>query len=155
MRKTRSGHWMALALIGSTATLMGCATLEESAVEATTRTHRATLSGSSVVGQPADADGYAVAELSISDTLDSICYDLNDVRGLAPITSVTINRGAPGMNGPVVLRLKPANEGGWKNCVGRTEWLEDQLATSTDQYYIQVATGEYPNGAIRGQFSRD
>jgi CHRD domain len=135
--------------------LAGCATLEENAVELVAKTHRATLSGSAVAGQAGDPDGYAKAELTVTDQLNGICYDLNDVRGLSEVTSVTINRGDPGASGPVVLRLTPANEGGWKNCVNRSEWLEDAMDNATERYYIQVATTEFPNGAIRGQFSRD
>lgn len=143
-----------LALSGATF-VAGCATLEETAAEAVANTRRATLSGSSIVGGGGDPDGYAKAELTVTDQLDQICYDVNDVRGLGPITNVTINRGNPGANGPVVLRLNQANEGGWKNCVKRAEWLEDAIDNATNRYYIQIATSEFPNGAIRGQFTRD
>jgi hypothetical protein len=79
---------------------------------------------------------------------------VNDVRNLSDITSVTINRGRPGTNGAVVLRLTNANEGGWKNCVGRAEWIEDRIENNPSRYYIVINTTEYPNGAIRGQFHR-
>lgn len=146
---------LALLAVSAASLVAGCATLEENAAEVVADTKRATLSGSSIVGGGGDTDGYAKAELTVSDQLDQICYDVNDVRGLGPITSVTINRGAPGANGPVVLRLNQANEGGWKNCVKRAEWLEDAIDNATNRYYIQIATSEFPNGAIRGQFSRE
>lgn len=136
-------------------TLAGCATLEENAAELVANTHRATLSGTNIVGQAGDPDGYARAEPTVTDQLNGICYDVNDARGLSEVTSVTINRGDPGKSGPVVLRLTPANEGGWKNCVKRSEWLEDSMDNATERYYVQVATTEFPNGAIRGQFSHD
>lgn len=146
---------LTLLAVSAASLVAGCATLEETAAEAVADTRRATLSGSAVVGGSGDPDGYAKAELTVTDQLNGICYDLNDVRGLAPITSVTINRGASGANGPVVLRLNQANEGGWKNCIKRSEWLEDAIDNGTNRYYIQIATSEFPNGAIRGQFSRD
>lgn len=141
--------------VSAASLVAGCATLEEGAAEIAADTRRATLSGNAVVGNAGDPDGYAKAELTVSDQANQICYDVNDARGLAPITSVTINRGAPGSNGPVVLRLNEANEGGWKNCVKRAEWLEDAIDNATNRYYIQIATSEFPNGAIRGQFTRD
>lgn len=132
--------------------LAACATVEEAAVEATSETHRATLTGQQVVTSSGDPDGYATAELSISDELDQICYDLNDVRNLGTVTSVTINRGARGQVGPPVVRVERANEGGRKNCTNKAEWLERSFEYAPGAYYIQVSTTEFPNGAIRGQF---
>ncbi len=132
-----------------------CATVEEAVAEAVAETHRATLSSAEVVPGSGDPDGSATAELTVTDELNQICYDLSNTRNLAAITSVTINRGERGSTGPVVLRLKEANEGGYKNCVGRAEWVEDRFEKTPGIYYIQVATSEYPSGAIRGQFMRN
>lgn len=132
--------------------LSGCATLEEGVAEVTSETKRATLTGAEVVGARGDTDGYAKAELSVSDEANQICYDLNDVRGIGTITSAGIYRGGKGANGRVVIQMREANEGGWKNCVGRAEWLEDSVERSSGAYYVQVNTSEFPSGAIRGQF---
>jgi predicted small secreted protein len=130
--------------------LAGCATVEEGVAEAVSDTKRAVLTAGEVVGR-GDADGFANAELSVTDELNQVCYDVNDVRGLGTITGAGVYRGAKGSNGTLVLRMKQANEGGWKNCVGRSEWLEDRLEKSSGAYYVQISTSEYPNGAIRGQ----
>lgn len=135
--------------------LAGCATVEEAAAEAVAETRRATLDGAQIVGSAGDRDGYAKAELTVADELNQVCYDVNDVRNLGAVTSVTINRGVRGSNGPVALRLREANEGGWKNCIARSEWQEDSFENSPGSYYIQIATSDYPNGAIRGQFMRN
>jgi len=140
-----------LGLLGSVA-LAGCATLEEAAVQAVSTTHHATLTGAEVVTSRGDPDGFAKAQLSISNELDQICYDVGDIRGLAPITSLTINRGRRGQVGPAVLRVERANEGVWKNCVKRSEWLERNIEYSPGAFYVQISTTEFPNGAIRGQF---
>jgi CHRD domain len=131
----------------------GCATVEETVAEAIAETRRATLTGSQIVGSAGDPDGTAQAELTISDETDQICYDINDVRNLGSVTGITINRGSMGSNGPVVLRLNQPNEGGWKNCVKRAEWLEDRMENNPSRYYVVINTAEYPSGAIRGQFS--
>lgn len=153
MAYKRSAATAAIGILASLA-LAGCGTLEEAAVEAVSATQRATLTGSEVVSSAGDRDGYAKGELSVSDELDQICYDLNDIRNLAPITSVSINRGRPGAVGPAIIRAERANEGGWKNCVSRAEWLETSFERAPGAYYMQVSTTEFPNGAIRGQFRR-
>ncbi len=135
--------------------LSGCATVEEAVAEAVAETRYATLDASQVVSSRGDSDGYAKAELTVTDELNRICYDINDIRNLGPITSITFNRGARGSTGPVVLRLKEANEGGFKRCVERAEWQEDSFEKSPGAYFVQIATSDYPNGAIRGQFTRN
>lgn len=141
----------AAAAMGSIA-LAGCATLEEAAVQAVSTTHHATLTGAEVVTSGGDPDGYATAQLSVSDALDQICYDVNNVRNLAPITSLTINRAVRGQVGPAIIRVTQANEGGWKNCIKRSEWQEQSFEYAPGAYYIQISTTQFPNGAIRGQF---
>jgi CHRD domain len=140
--------------IAAPAILGGCATVEEGIVEAVADTQRASLTGAEIVSSSGDRDGSAQAEVSIANTLDQICYDINNPRNLADITSVSINRGLRGQTGPTVLTFTRANEGGWKNCVKRAEWLEDALEWKPGNYYVQISTTEFPNGAIRGQLTR-
>ncbi|MFA7588222.1 MAG: CHRD domain-containing protein [Novosphingobium sp.] len=100
--------------------LAACATVEEAVVEKTSKTYNAVLTGAQVPGG-GDPDGAAKAEISVSDELDQICYDLNDIRGIGPVTGAHIHRGARSVHGPIVLTLKQANEGGWKGCSSRSE----------------------------------
>jgi hypothetical protein len=140
--------------IAAPVALAGCATVEEAVVEAVADTHRASLNGAEIVSSSGDQDGSAQAEVSVANTLDQICYDINSIRNLGEITSISINRGERRQTGPVVLRLNRANEGGWKNCVKRSEWLEDALEWRPGNYYVQISTTEYPSGAIGGQLTR-
>lgn len=151
MLRNKLAATIAVGVFGSVA-LGACATLEEAAVQAVSTTHHATLTGAEVVTSGGDRDGYATAQLSVSDELDQICYDVNDMRNLAPITSLTINRASRGQVGPAILRVDRANEGDWKNCVSKSEWLEQSFEYAPGAYYIQVSTIEFPTGAIRGQF---
>jgi hypothetical protein len=130
--------------------LAGCATVEETVVEKTSKTFNATLTGAQEPGG-GDPDGYGRAEVSVSDELDQICYDVNDVRGIGPVTMAHIHRGAAGVNGPPVITLKQANEGGWKGCTSKAEWKEDALERNPGNYYVNLHTAEFPGGAIRGQ----
>ena len=151
LASTTSRTALALIAFGS---LGACATLEETAAELVAETYNATLTGAGVAGS-GDVDGYAEAEVTITDELNGICYDVNNVRNLGTITGAHIHRGQQGMNGPVVLTFTRANEGGFKNCVARSEWTEDMIEDNPEMFYVQIHTTEYPNGAIRGQLRSD
>ena len=144
---------LALSATAAAFTLAGCATVEEAVAEKTTNTYRATLTGAQEVGS-GDHDGAGRAEVSISDNFGQVCYDLNDIRGIGPITAAHIHRGAAGVNGPPVFTLKRANEGGYKGCSDGAEWTQDRIENNPEAFYVNVHTAEYPNGAIRGQLRR-
>ena len=137
--------------LAGSAALAGCATIEEEVVENTSETYRATLTGAQ---EPhgGDPDGTASAQLSVSDRLDQICYDVNDIRNIGTITAAHIHRGAAGTEGPPVLPLDVANEGGFKGCTSAPEWLQDAIENRFAGYYVNIHTTDYPRGAIRGQF---
>jgi len=131
-------------------TLAGCATVEEAAVEATSTTYHANLTGAEEVGG-GDPDGSGKAEVSVAKNLDKICYDVSSIQGVGPITAAHIHQGAAGVNGPPVITLTTAPEGGFKGCVDAPEWLQDAMKSNFNGYYVNIHTSEYPNGAIRGQ----
>ena len=141
---------LALSAAATAIALAGCATVEEGIAEKTNTTFNATLTGAQEPGG-GDVDGAGRAEISISDNFGQICYDLNDVKGIGPITAAHIHRGAPGVNGPPVFTLKPANEGGYKGCSDGAEWTQDRIENNPSAFYVNVHTAEFPNGAIRGQ----
>jgi hypothetical protein len=142
-----------LAALTSFAALAGCATIEETIAEETANTYYATLTGAQEVGG-GDQDGSGRAEISISDNFGQICWDLNDISGIGPITAAHIHVGAAGTNGPPVFTLRPANEGGYKGCADGAEWTQDRIQDNPQAFYVNVHTAQYPNGAIRGQLRR-
>ena len=134
--------------------LAGCATLEESIAEEVAETFYANLTGAAEVGG-GDPDGSGEAEISVSDELGQICWDLNRIRGIGPITAAHIHRGAAGTNGPPVFTLRRANEGGYKGCTDASEFVQEFLEAAPGAFYVNVHTAEFPNGAIRGQLTDD
>ena len=130
--------------------LAGCATVEEAVAEKTSETYKAELRGANEPGG-GDPDGSGSAEISIADNFDQVCWDLNNITGIGPVTGAHIHRGAAGVNGPVVFALKQANEGGWKGCASGVEWTQDRIENNPGAFYVNVHTAQYPNGAIRGQ----
>ena len=141
---------IALAAACGAIALAGCATLEEEAVDATSDTYNATLLGSNQVGG-GDPDGYGKAEISISDAFGQVCYEIKDVRGIDTPTAAHIHFGKAGTNGPPVLALTQSNEGTWQGCKDGSEWTQNRLQGNPQDFYVNVHTAAYPNGAIRGQ----
>ncbi len=142
-----------LATLTGFAALAGCATLEETFAEETASTYYATLTGAQEVGG-GDPNGAGKAEITISDNFDQVCWDLNDISGIGPITAAHIHSGTAGNNGPPVFTLRPANEGGYKGCTDGAEWTQNRIQNNPQAFYVNVHTAEYPNGAIRGQLRR-
>lgn len=142
-----------LATVACCVALAGCATLEETVAEETADTYYAALTGAQEVGG-GDPDGSGRAEISISDGFGQVCWDLNDITGIGPITAAHIHAGRAGTNGPPVFTLRPAEEGGYKGCTDGSEWTQDRIEDNPDAFYVNVHTAQYPNGAIRGQLRR-
>ncbi|KLE34178.1 CHRD domain-containing protein [Aurantiacibacter luteus] len=133
--------------------LAGCATLEEEVVDATSVTYHARLMGSNEVGG-GDPQGMGEAEISVSDALDQVCYEVKDVRGIGPITAAHIHQGAAGTNGSPVFTMRVSNEGELQGCDPAPEGLQNMLQANPGNFYVNVHTAEFPNGAIRGQLMR-
>lgn len=133
--------------------LTACATAEEGAAELVGKTYRATLTGAQEVGG-GDPDGTGLAEVTIANKMDQLCYDINQVHGIGTPTAAHIHKGRAGENGPPVITLKPAHEGGFKGCEKAPEWLQDAIPDNLSGYYVNIHTSDYPNGAIRGQLGK-
>lgn len=138
------------AAVVAIAGLSACATLEEGLGELGAQTYKADLTGAQEVGG-GDPDGSGRAEISISDELNQVCWDLNSIRNIGTIAAAHIHVGAAGTNGPPVFTLSQANEGGWRGCKSAAEWTQNRIEGNPEAFYVNVHTAEYPNGAIRGQ----
>ncbi len=132
--------------------LGGCATVEENVAQAVAETYRTSLSGSNEVGG-GDPDGYGRAAITVSDEFEQICWDLDQIRGIGPITAAHIHHGAAGTNGPPVFTLHRSDEGRYQGCASGSEWTQHRIEGNPDMFYVNVHTAEYPAGAIRGQLT--
>ncbi|MCJ7421607.1 CHRD domain-containing protein [Sphingomicrobium astaxanthinifaciens] len=139
------------ALAAGTALLSACATLEsveETLTEAVDDTYTAYLTGDQVPGG-GDPDGYARVEVTVSGTLDNICYEISDLQGVTP-TAAHIHEGGEGVSGPPVVAFED-NGGSWTGCIEGSAPVRDHIESVPSTHYVQIHTAEYPNGAIRGQ----
>lgn len=144
---------MAAVTLAGALALAGCATLEEAAASALNTTYRANLTGAQEVGG-GDPDGSGLAEITIEDNFDQVCWSITEVRNIGPVTAAHIHVGARGVNGPPVFTLTKNNEGTWKGCSEGGEWTQDRIEGDPERFYVNLHTADYPNGAIRGQLMR-
>ena len=103
----------------------------------------------SPTGQAAagDLDGSGAATVNVV-AADQLCFAIL-VNNLDPPTFAHIHQGAAGVNGPIVVNLTPPNSAG---CVpGIDPALVDSIRRARSQFYVNVHTGPFPAGAVRGQ----
>jgi Cu/Zn superoxide dismutase len=114
-----------------------------------TKTFRVALTGEaeSPAGDPV-ATGTATIRLR---TDGRVCYQLA-AKNLPKAVAAHIHKGKAGVSGNVVVPLKTPNAAGnAKGCTKAKKALVRSMIKSPRGFYVNVHTGEFPNGAIRGQ----
>lgn len=139
-----------IAAAGSALALAGCETVEEEVTEVVGNNFEATLNGASEVPGPGDPDGWGKARISIDDSANRICTDL-EVRDIDAVTAAHIHRGAAGVAGPPVIELDPPDDVDSDDCDDASDLLVDEIRNNPSGFYVNVHTGAFPDGAIRGQ----
>lgn len=117
-----------------------------------TVTLKAVLSGEAEVPGPGDGDGTGTAELEIDLGRKEICYELT-VENVDSVTAAHIHAGQGGQAGDVVVTLVAPVDGSSDGCVPTEAGFEQLLAEAPEDYYINVHSEEYPDGAVRGQLA--
>jgi hypothetical protein len=112
-----------------------------------------TLAGEaeSPAGDPV-ATGTATVRLRAGQ--GQLCYQLaaNNLSG--PAVAAHIHKAAAGASGPVIIPLAtPGADGKAGGCVAVARALVAQILAAPASYYVNVHTGEFPAGAIRGQLT--
>ena len=117
----------------------------------------ATLTGANEVPGPGDTDGAGTASIRTLAGLGQICYLLNVSKITLPATAAHIHRGSAGVAGPPVVGLKPptgtATTGSSRGCVAAPRTLVVAILANPSNYYVNVHTTDFPDGAVRGQLS--
>jgi hypothetical protein len=118
---------------------------------------KATLSGSNEVPAAGAATGTALVRLNQGQK--RVCFTLA-VSGLnGPATAAHIHTGAAGATGAPVVELSPltglaSGAGTAKGCVNNVDAkLIKAIRQKPGDYYVNVHTAEFPNGAARGQLA--
>ena len=118
----------------------------------------AVLSGGNEVGptgqaNAGDQDGTGNAAVSVV-AADGLCFTIF-VTHLDPPALAHIHQGPAGVNGPIVVNLTPPSQGelgASAGCMGGLDpALVDSILRTPWQFYVNVHTGAFPAGAVRGQ----
>ena len=92
---------------------------------------------------------------TFSAVVDSgqLCYGIT-VRDIDAPVAAHIHRGGPNTAGPVVVPLTQptaGDPGASSACVAVEDSLLGEMLRRPNRFYVNVHTGPFPNGAVRGQ----
>jgi CHRD domain len=122
-------------------------------------TRFATLLGRNEIGpdgkrRAGDLDGQGGATVVTTDT--QLCFAVA-VRGIATPAAMDVHRGRPNQNGAIVVPLTPPASGDPGTSAGCVDVASDLLREITRhpiRFYVNIDTGDFPDGALRGQLHR-
>jgi hypothetical protein len=151
MRSSRLVAVLTLAVIGALA-LPGLGTAAPTILTAT-------LTGENEVngnGDPnqGDLDGDGTAEITLKQRRGKVCFDIAVTNIQLPAQAAHIHQGPAGQNGPIKVTLTPPGADGHSSgCVRTGRALIRMIKANPSDYYVNVHTGDFPNGALRGQLA--
>lgn len=117
-------------------------------------TVQAKLTGSEVLPtEPGDPDGAGDATLHLYPVKNKICYNIS-ASNLSEPTEAHLHMGKAGEEGSVKLKLRtpPQNGDSVRECRrGLSMEFIRNIKRNPENYYIDVHSSEFPDGAVRGQ----
>ena len=128
-------------------------TLGETAEDATRLT--ATLSGITEVPTAGDPDATGTATVNLDVTKREVCYEV-EVQGIDPPVGMHIHEGESGKSGEVVVSLTTptASDTITTGCTPVDAELMGRMTANPGNFYVNIHTESYPQGAVRGQLSQ-
>ena len=103
-------------------------------------------------GTTGDEDGSGSVRLALDPAGKQVCYDFR-VSNLATPLMAHIHKAPAPRNGPSVVTLFTGPGGALKDCVVWTEARLAEIVANPSNFYVNLYTTEYPDGAIRGQLA--
>jgi hypothetical protein len=115
----------------------------------------ANLDGASEVPTPGDPDGRGTASVNLDVSKGEVCYEVSVQRIDRP-TGMHIHEGEAGRSGGVVVpfRTPTAGDSTTTGCANADGALIGRMASNPRNFYVNVHTDAYPQGAVRGQLSQ-
>jgi len=125
----------------------------ERAEEATRLT--ATLTGPAEAPTPGDPDGTGTATINLDATAGRVCYEVAVQKIDRPV-GMHIHEGETGTSGPIVVGLTTptASDTTTTGCADADRTLIGRIAAMPGDFYVNVHSDRYPQGAVRGQLSQ-
>jgi hypothetical protein len=115
----------------------------------------ATLTGAAEVPGPGDTNGAGLFEARVNPGTERICYTLS-ASSIDQATAAHIHQGGPSEAGDPVLTLDTpdGDDDDSEDCQDIDRGLAQALIQNPADYYVNIHTGPFPQGAIRGQLSK-
>jgi hypothetical protein len=115
----------------------------------------ATLTGGAEVPGPGDPNGGGLFEARVNPGTERICYTLT-ASNIDAATAAHIHIGGPGEAGDPVLTLDTpdGDDDDSEDCQDIDRGLAQAIVRDPGKYYVNIHTGPFPQGAIRGQLSK-
>jgi hypothetical protein len=145
-------NFFRLSILGST-TLIATAARAGVGIDGGGRRFSATLTGAAEVPGPGDSDGAGKAIIELNPGQNKLCYKLR-VSNIAPATMAHVHIGPVGVAGGAVVTLTAPADGTSADCKTVSDELAKALLKTPGNYYVNVHTADFPNGAIRGQLTK-
>jgi hypothetical protein len=118
------------------------------------------LSGAAEVPGPGDADGSGAAQVRVDVKKQKVCFTIVVLDITLPAAAAHIHDGETGVAGGVVVTLAaPVDVAGTgigvaNGCVRDLDKpLLRDIKNNPDQFYVNVHTSDFPDGAVRGQLA--
>jgi CHRD domain/S-layer homology domain len=114
------------------------------------------MAGRFVVPGPGDPNAQGIARLEVIPESGEICMHVW-VTGVTTPTAMHLHAGEEGESGPLVATLlKPIIGAEVFDCIeGLDSSLLEAVVANPSNYYVDVHTTEYPDGAVRRQLSTE
>ena len=118
-----------------------------------TQTFSVTLRGpEEVTAIGGDPDGFGSGIVTLNGATDTVTWNIQ-YGNLDPVTDSHIHIGGFGVGGSVVIPFGIGNTAGTPNTISGSvvDADVDAVLANPSGYYVNIHTGPYPQGAIRGQ----
>lgn len=113
----------------------------------------ASMTGAAEVPGPGDPDGTGSAVVAVDMTANQACVWFSFTAIDTPVAA-HIHSGAVGVSGPVVLPLPTPSAAISASCGTAAPAVVSAIAASPSSHYLNVHTGPFPGGALRGNLSQ-
>ena len=143
-----------VALVTLASTIIIGAVPGSKSVPAGASTYSVSLTGleepTSAARTAGDPDGAGLVRLIVDPERKRICYDFR-LSGLSTPLMAHIHRGPAFRNGPSVVTLFTGPGADLDACVVWTQKRLAEIVSNPSNFYVNLYTTEYPDGALRGQ----
>ena len=137
--------------IAGTVALLGLLGVASPARGAETKTFASTMTAEEET-PPGPAGATGTGKFSIDTAASTFCYEVTWSKETGEPNAGHIHRGKKGMAGPNIIDFQLPDKP--KDCVKADGKVLSEIAADPDGFYVNLHTGKYPTGAIRGQLQQ-